>query len=490
MSKVSYSRVECFKQCPRKYQYRYIDKLKTLPEQNADDALYLGIGLHRGIETTVEEGVAEYQNHFYVLTDEIINWSLQLEFWIPKVKAILPANGKHEEEVNVSDFIGYIDYLTDDTIYDFKFTVPKNHPRYLESKQLHIYKHYLELQKPNIHIKHLKYIFIPKCNIRQKKTETIQQFRNRLYAEMDKLEIEVVEIDFNEKNIANFLEDCKTLDTANCYPKNITRLCDWCDYKNYCLNKEDYEIMELPKNERRKVGQVNKRTLWLYGRPFSGKTTLADAAPDPLMLNTDGNVTYVTAPFIPIKDEVKTAGRMIKRTFAWEVFKDAITELEKKDNTFKTIVVDLLEDTYEACRLYMYDKLGITHESDDSFRAWDKVRTEYLSTMRRLMNLDYENIILLSHEDATKDITKKSGENITSIKPNLTDKCANKISGMVGLVGRVVADGDKRTIQFKADDVVFGGGRLNTTETEIKLDWNEVVRVFDEANKKVAKGTK
>ena len=248
--------------------------------------------------------------------------------------------------------------------------------------------------------------------------------------------------------------------------------------------------MQLPKPERRKPGAITKRTIWLYGRPFTGKTTLADNAPVPLMLNTDGNIAYVTAPYIPIKDEVQMQGRMIKRTFAWEVFKEAIEELEKNDNEYKTIIVDLLEDTYEMCRLYMYNKLGISHESDDSFRAWDKVRTEYLSTIRKLMNLDYENIILISHEDSSKDITKKSGENITTIKPNITDKVANKIAGLVDVVGRVVADGDKRTIQFKTDDVIFGGGRLGLGDVEIPLEWDEVVKLFDDANEKLAGGKK
>ncbi|MDV5043064.1 AAA family ATPase, partial [Faecalibacterium duncaniae] len=42
---------------------------------------------------------------------------------------------------------------------------------------------------------------------------------------------------------------------------------------------------------------------------------------------------------------------------------------EKKQNDFKTIVVDLLEDTYEACRVYICDRQGWEHESDDYFRA-------------------------------------------------------------------------------------------------------------------------
>ena len=88
-------------------------------------------------------------------------------------------------------------------------------------------------------------------------------------------------------------------------------------------------------------------------------------------------------------------------------------------------------------------------KSDDSFKAWDKVRTEFLSTMKRLMNMDYENIILISHEDRSKDITRKSGDKLTSIKPNIQDKIANKVAGMVDIVARVVADGDNRILSFK-----------------------------------------
>lgn len=238
--------------------------------------------------------------------------------------------------------------------------------------------------------------------------------------------------------------------------------------------------MLLPSTERRQIGKTVKRKLWIYGSAFSGKTTFVDSAPNPLNLNTDGNIQFVTMPYIHIKDTYE--GRI--KVLAWKNFKDAIAELEKGENDFKTIVVDLLEDTYEQCRLYMYDQMGITHESDDSFKAWDKVRTEFLSTIRRLMNLDYENIILISHEDMSKDITKKGGDKITAIKPNLQEKVANKIAGMVDIVARVVVeDDDSRILSFKSTEMIFGGGRLkNISKTQIPLDWNALMEVYDEAN--------
>ena len=227
------------------------------------------------------------------------------------------------------------------------------------------------------------------------------------------------------------------------------------------------------------------KRIWVYGQPFSGKTTFAVGSPDHYVLSTDGNAQYSTNSYKVITDEVTVNGRITLRKQAWEVFKEEISKLET-GSKYKTIIVDLVEDTYEMARLYMYNKLGITHESDDAFRAWDKVRTEYLSTMRRLMNLPYD-VVLLSHEDTSKDITKKSGENITAIKPNITDKVANKLAGMVALVGRAVCENNEYQLQIKTDEVTFGGGRLGINNITIPLDWSKVTELFESKTPKTAK---
>ena len=241
----------------------------------------------------------------------------------------------------------------------------------------------------------------------------------------------------------------------------------------------------LPKNERREVKQFAKKKLWFYGCPFSGKSTLADKFPDPLFLSTDGNVNNITAAFVPIKNTVTTEGRLTKTTLAWETLKDVLVELEKKDNTFKTIVIDLVEDTYEHCRVWCYNKMGIEHESDNSFKAWDYVRNEFLGTMKRIMNLDYENIILISHEDMSKDITKRTGDKITAIRPNITEKISLKLAGMVDIVARIVVEDGKRSISFKSDNVIFGGGRLKLTTTEIPLDYDALMQVYEASTETV-----
>ena len=488
MDRFHFSTAQCFDQCPARFDFRYRQGIETLPPDNADNPLLLGTAIHKGMEVGMEQAIKEYKNSYPVINDLHINEIIKLEYWIPIMKELLP-EGLHEVNFKNEVYEGTADLLVPCTkhdlelphgqfdLYDFKYSNNVDH--YMESEQLHVYKYYLERIK-GIKIRRMFFVFVPKVQIKQKKTEELQEFRFRILQELKKREIEIKEVIYDPEKVIKFQDTCMKIGLTSEYKKEVNYLCNWCEYKDYCQKGIDY--MNLPKAERRQVGQITKRKLWIYGGAFSGKTTFMDEAPSPLNLNTDGNIQFVTMQFVPIKDTME--GR--QKVLAWKVFKDTIDELERTagQNGFKTIVVDLLEDTYESCRLYMYDKLGITHESDDSFRAWDKVRTEFLSTIRRLVNLDYENIVLISHEDTSKDITKKSGDKITSIKPNISEKIANKIAGMVDIVARVVVEDDEsRTLNFKSNEVIFGGGRLkNIKTTSCPLDWEELLKVYNEAN--------
>lgn len=471
---------------------RYIDGITTNPPIEADNALVIGTALHTGIEKDVKTAINEYFMSYPIIDDSHVNEAIKLENLIPKAKAVLPS-GEYEVEIKDDDFHGFIDLLTPATvfergvelpnvydIYDFKYSNNVNH--YKDSRQLHLYKYFYEKCNPGKKIRNLYFLFVPKVNIKQKKTEDLQEFRNRIRSELAKVDVKIEQIEFDHNKVIDWLLQVKKINEKVDFEQNQGWFCRYCEFEEFCMKGWNY-FMNLPKNERRNIEKVEKRVMWIYGVPFCGKTTFANAFPDPLMLNTDGNIKFVDAPFIRIKDEIKVEGRMTKKTLAWEIFKDVIAELERKDNTFKTIIVDLVEDLYEYCRLFMYDQMGIKHESDDSFKAWDMVRGEFLNTLKRLMALDYENIILISHEDTSKDITKKGGDKITAIKPNMQDKVALKVAGMVDIVARIVADGDIRTFNFKSNEVIFGGGRLKTDAQDIPLDVNALFAVYDEANR-------
>lgn len=478
----SHSRIECFNHCPYQYKLRYIDKIKTIPDPLPNDALICGNTMHMGAEKSLEEALKFYKSSYHVMTDNHINEIIKFEILIPKLKNLL-ANIKiyaQEYLISTSRFKGFLDLITKNSdgsvdIFDFKYS--NNIEKYLKSPQLSLYKYFLEQQ--GFKVRKLGFIFVPKTSIRQKKTEDLYQFRKRLIETVEEQEIILEEVKYNPNHVIEFFNNIINTKEIKDYTKTETKLCDWCEYKDYCLKGIDY--MLLPKVERVDINKVSYMKGWIYGAPFSGKTTFLDSAPDPLNLNTDGNVKYVTMQRLPIKDEVTVEGRITNRKFAWEIFKDTIEELEKGSD-FKTIIVDLVEDTREMCRIFMYDKLGIQHESDSGFgKGWDIIKTEYLSTMRRLLNLEY-NIFLISHEDVSKDITKKSGDKITKIAPNIQEAIANKLAGMVDFVGRVIVNEDNtRILSFKQNEVTFGGGRLGIKEQEIPLEWDKLLEIYNEA---------
>lgn len=257
----SYSRLSCFANCPYQFKLRYIDELKTLPEQNADNALYLGTAIHEAFETgNLEDAIKSYRSNYRIITDAHINEEIKLEYLIPKVLELLPP-AECEVEIKTDDFIGYIDRLvylfTDEDgikhyeIWDYKYS--NNIEHYMKSGQLHVYKYYYEKLNPGCVVDALRFVFIPKVNIRQrlkaKPPETLQEYRNRLLEHLEASEIRVLEVNYDSEMVTQFQECCQLLKTVKNYPKNPTKLCNWCQYQKYCESNGEVDYMIVNKED-------------------------------------------------------------------------------------------------------------------------------------------------------------------------------------------------------------------------------------------------
>lgn len=493
MDPFSHSRVEQWNKCRFSWYLKYIAEIRVIPNQDADNALILGQALHLGIEKGVKAAIDWYFSQYYVITDLHINEAIKFETLIPKARAILPP-GQFEVPIQTGEFVGFIDLLVYGDIYDFKYT--KSIERYLDSPQLCLYRYYGRLSG------RLFFVHVPKTQIRMKKTEDLYQFRKRLKNELSSMQVTITEVPYSRDKVEQValaaIEMYKTklawreenerqqvhptYDPASLilqfFPKTITNLCDWCDYQNYCLGGQTF--MLLPKNERREVLINSTPDMWLYGDSYTGKTVFMDSFDNVLFLNTDGNVDHISSPVVRIKDEITQDGRITRRRLAWDMFLEAVSELEKRDNSFQTIVIDLVEDVFEHCRLYMYDKLSIEHEQDAGFgKGWDMVRTEFLSTMKRLKNCGYQLVFI--SKVVSKEITRKTGEKVTTFTPNVNDKVSNVLAGIVDLTARVVADGDDRYLSFKTSPYIFGGSRYNFGVDQISLNRDEFWKILHAA---------
>ena len=176
---ISHSRIECFNGCPYRYDLRYNQGIKTIPPDEADNALFLGTALHTGLEKGVEAAIKEYFMQYPVITDAHINEAMKLEVMIPRAAEKIPI-GQFEVEIKDDDFVGFIDLLAPVTsstrlggdyqelpnvydIYDFKYS--NNVSKYKESVQLHLYKYFFEKCNPGKKIRNLYFLFVPKVSI-------------------------------------------------------------------------------------------------------------------------------------------------------------------------------------------------------------------------------------------------------------------------------------------------------------------------------------
>lgn len=243
----SYSRVDCFKNCPYQFKLRYVDGLKTYDEYEAQDHLRLGTALHSGIEKDIQTAINEYYNSYPIISDLHINEAIKLEIVLKKAREMLPIHDAiFEYELNTEHFKGFIDMLVpvDSSVYDmYDFKYSNNVDKYMQSPQLSIYKYYFEKLNPGKYIRNMYFVFVPKTMIRQKKTEDLGQFRLRIKQTLKDAEIQVKSVNYNFYKVIDYIENQVNILTCKDYVKNETKLCDFCEYKNYCLYNDDTNII-------------------------------------------------------------------------------------------------------------------------------------------------------------------------------------------------------------------------------------------------------
>lgn len=497
---------------------QYLDKLKALHPAEADDPLILGTALHTGLEKGLNAALDYYYSAFPIATDRHVEEAVKLSGLITKADALIP-KGQDEVLVSTSNFIGYLDRIVPVELsmeekdkvcecctrytqchlcgsglcplgkydgwydlYDFKYS--SHADKYKQSKQLHIYKYYFEKLNPKCHIRNMFYLVVPKLSTKYRQEQCWPVYIEQVEQNIEQLEVQLIPIKYDPGKVIDYLEKTQEILQATEYPKKEGFLCNYCDYKEFCLKGLDYMI--LPKNERHTPSVTTNPAMWIYAQSYVGKTTFIDSFDDVLFLNTDGNTDALQNPFIPIKTVITKEGRLTKRQMAWEVFLDVLDELEKKENTFKIICLDLIEDLYEDCRLYVYEKNGWKHESDAGYgKGWDIVKTEFLSSIKRLKAMGYQ-VIYISKE-ISGEVKTKGGGSVTTYRPNIPDKVANVLSGTVSLTARAFSDEKGRWLSFKCNEFIFGGSRFDFEDDVIPLNKDDFLKALTAAQKGCAK---
>ncbi len=252
----SHSRLSTFEQCPKKFKYKYLDKLK--PEIEKTIETHLGSAVHKTLEwvyTSVKESKAnlkiddviekfteEWQKEF---SENILIVKKQLtarDYFNKGVQFLIDYYYKHspfkdgtiacekgvlikleEGEYEIQGFIDRLVYNLETGEYEIHDYKTAN---FLPSQE-HINKE-RQLALYSIAIKEIygkeKEILLVWHFLAHNKTLTSK----RTNSELEKLKKETTEL-------------IKKLEATKEFPRNRSVLCDWCEYKNICFGEEREE---------------------------------------------------------------------------------------------------------------------------------------------------------------------------------------------------------------------------------------------------------
>lgn len=235
----------------------------------------------------------------------------------------------------------------------------------------------------------------------------------------------------------------------------------------------------LPENKPREIVADKRVRMFVYGEPFSGKTTFASKFPNPIILSTDGNYDLLETPAITLSS-----------TKEWL---DAIAELESGKHTYETVIIDVVDQFFDIYREEFLRSKGKEHETDLNMKGWEMVRKPFKHMLYRLASLPY-NVIFIGHSK-DKTMRDRFGIETTITTYVLPDELAKYITSVVKAAfftqveKAIELDDDGNKVFTKKyylylnaiDDSVKGGSRILFKKDKIELNYEEFMSVLKDS---------
>lgn len=243
--------------------------------------------------------------------------------------------------------------------------------------------------------------------------------------------------------------------------------------------KNNDAVMEQPVNELLKIQphkvsrDLRGYSIFFYGSPKSGKTTIASKFPNALLLAFEKG--YNAIPGVrpqPIN--------------SWAQFKKTLIDLndEQVKQTFSTIVMDTADIAYSYCEDYINNNENVSNIADIPFgKGYKMCEEEFDQCIRKILQLDY-GLVIISHSQE-KTFVNKDGVEYPKIVPTL-DKRANKICtrtcDIIGFSDSI--DTDKGTVTklyMRGTPRYTAGSRFKYTPDEIDFTYENLVDAIGKA---------
>ena len=215
-------------------------------------------------------------------------------------------------------------------------------------------------------------------------------------------------------------------------------------------------------------------SVFFYGDPKSGKTTIATRFPKHLLLAFEKG--YSAIP-----------GVMAQPINSWSEFRKVLRQLKDPEvqKKFETIVVDTADIAYDYCENYICANNGVDAINDIGYgKGYTLVGKEFDECLRQIVKLNY-GLVLISHA-TDKTFTDESGKEYNQIVPTLGTRPRNIVSRLCDIIGysRAVQDAEGRLstkLFMRGTPRYMAGSRFKYTPDYIDFNYNALVQAIGDA---------
>jgi len=227
-------------------------------------------------------------------------------------------------------------------------------------------------------------------------------------------------------------------------------------------------------------------SVFFYGDPKSGKTTIATKFPRHLLLAFEKG--YNAIP-----------GAMAQPLNSWSEFRKVLRQLKEDEvkQRFETIIVDTCDIAYDYCTKYILANakradggFGVDKISDIPYgQGYGMIEKEFDECLRSIVQMDY-GLVLISHS-TDKTFTDENGQEYNQIVPTLDKRATKVVSRMTDIIGysRSIQDDEGHTFTkffMRGTPRYMAGSRFKYTPDSIDFSYDNLVKAIGDAIDKQA----
>lgn len=230
-------------------------------------------------------------------------------------------------------------------------------------------------------------------------------------------------------------------------------------------------------------------SVFFYGEPKSGKTTIATRFPNHLLLAFEKGYNAI-------------AGAMAQPVNSWAEFRKVLRQLKDPvvQTKFETVIIDTVDIAYDLCEKYICANakrpdggIGVDTIGDIGYgKGYTLVAKEFDEALRSIVQLGY-GLVLISHA-TDKTFKDERGMEYNQIVPTLGAKPRNIVTRLCDIIGysRIVEmqDGDstvaKPMLFMRGTPRYVAGSRFKYTPDYIEFNYQSLVNAIAEAIDKQA----